>query len=149
MSGRRKWGWAQQWNAQRGKCWICLRPMRLERGLHPDSMSIEHVVPKSRGGGEKWHNKLLAHRACNSARGAPFIWVSLRKFRSAAMARLQGLLVQTTVEGIDLGCSYPSSGAPKRSARLRRLVTAPSEMASIALRVTLGELSSRNQNERP
>lgn len=140
MSRPRKWGWPQQWNAQRGRCWICLKPMILKAGLHPLAASVEHIVPKARGGGERWHNKLLAHRACNSARGAPFIWIPVRVFRHAAMARLNGLL-ETTVEGVDLGCSYPL-GAPKRSATTRRLVTMPSEMASKALRVTLGELSS-------
>ena len=143
MSGKRKWGWAQQWNAQRGRCWICLKPMKLSGGHDLLAMSVEHIVPKSRGGGERWHNKLLAHRSCNSERGAPFVWVPVRKFRQAAMLRLSGLPRQTTVEGIDLGCSYPSTGAPKRSASRRRPVTMPSEMAGRALRVPLGELSEK------
>ncbi len=141
MSRPRKWGWPQQWNAQHGRCWICLKPMKLKAGLHPLAASVEHIVPKARGGGERWHNKLLAHRCCNSARGAPFIWIPVRVFRHAVIARFDGLLRETTVEGVDLGCSYPL-GAPKRSATTRRLVTMPSEMASTALRVTLGELSS-------
>lgn len=150
MSSRRKWGWAQQWNAQRGLCWICLCPMQFnEPGdtYNPRGMSVEHIVPVSRGGGEGWHNKLLAHRICNSQRGAPFVWVPVRTFRRAAMVRIQnGLRQQTTVEGVDLGCSHGSCRAPKRSASTRRPVTVPSEMAGKALRVSLAELSSRGDN---
>lgn len=140
MSG--KWGWLHQWKAQKGLCWICLAPMHID-GDETDmlQMSIEHVVPKSRGGGERWNNKLLAHRGCNSARGAPFIWVRLNLFRRAAMKRIAlGLLLQTTIDGIDLGCTPVAM----RSAKTKRLAsgpdTGPSEMSVPALRVTLAEL---------
>lgn len=142
MSGhrRRAWGWDLQWKVQRGLCWICLQPMLLEPAQHPKAMSIEHIVPKSRGGGESWRNKLLAHQHCNSARGAPYIWVKLNVFRAAAMARLNGS--RTTVEGVDLDSSYPSRGSIRTTRPDCRPVTVPSEMAGKALRVTLAELSS-------
>ena len=147
MSGPKKWGWDEQWEAQRGLCWICLQPMRTSPKVHPLTASIEHIVPLSRGGGHGWRNKLLAHQGCNCARGAPFIWVKLSLFRRLAMARVQGLVVETTVEGVDLMGSHPAIGrkatgaigrSVKRSSRLARV---PSEMASKALRVSLAELS--------
>lgn len=141
MSGPRKWGWTQQWNAQRGRCWICLRPMKLNGGADPEGASVEHIVPLSRGGANRWRNKLLAHVRCNSERGAPFVWVKLAAFRRAAMKRVSGLLSETTVDGVDLGCST-NFGAPKRSA-------SPSARdgsvrnGERALRVSLAELSNR------
>lgn len=140
-----RWGWEKQWQAQDGLCWICLEHMDREPLQGPNSASVEHIVPLSRGGGNSWRNKLLAHQFCNSKRGSPFIWVPLNVFRRAAMKRVRsrGRMQMTLVDGIDLGCSY----VPRASARtiqLRRwLATCPSEMASKALRVTLAELSSR------
>jgi hypothetical protein len=141
MSG--KWNWAKQWNAQRGRCWLCLKPMLLDGGESPDAVSEEHIVPRSRGGKDNWRNKLLAHRSCNSLRGAPFVWVKLPAFRRAAMKRIREMISETTVEGIDLGSSYRHmAGAKRRSVEARRLAACPSVNASGALRVTLAELSS-------
>ncbi|MGH9640920.1 MAG: hypothetical protein ACRD3Q_00700 [Terriglobales bacterium] len=55
---------------------------------------------------------------------------------------VEGLRLQTTVDGIDLGVQYVLKRAPRRSAKHGKPVTVPSEMAGRALRVTLGELSS-------
>lgn len=43
-------------------CWFCGLPMG-------DDMTIEHLVPKSAGGGNKLANYALAHGACNRAAG--------------------------------------------------------------------------------
>jgi hypothetical protein len=105
---RRKWGWQQQWDAQGGLCWICLQPMLQNVGPHPLAASADHIVPRSRGGGERWRNKLLAHQDCNGKRGAPFVWVKLSVLRRAAMARIkQALVAQRSVEGVDLGKQLP------------------------------------------
>lgn len=142
MSGL-KWGWEKQWNAQEGLCWICLEPMDKESIQEALTPSVEHIVPLSRGGGNRWNNKLLAHKICNSLRGAPFIWVKLSIFRRAAMKRIQGRSEATSVDGVDLGCSYVlQARAPRRSASTRWPETEPSELSGKALRVTLAELSS-------
>lgn len=39
------------------------------RKLKRSEMSLDHVVPKSRGGGEGWTNKVLADRNINSLKG--------------------------------------------------------------------------------
>jgi HNH endonuclease len=138
--GHNAWNWTKQWNAQRGRCWLCLQPMRLEPPSHPDAVSVEHIVPRARGGSNKWNNKLLAHRVCNTARGTPFIWVKLNAFRRAAMKRLNGLRLTTVVDGIDLVASH-QFGRRKAYVHNRGSATLPSKMADKALRVPLAELS--------
>ena len=140
--GNNAWDWTKQWNAQRGRCWLCLQPMRLKPSNHPDAVSIEHIVPRARGGSNKWNNKLLAHRVCNTARGTPFIWTPLRDFRRAAMKRLLVLRLSTVVDGIDLVASYPFFGRRKAHVHNRGPATLPSKTVGKALRVPLAELSS-------
>lgn len=142
----RRWGWDKQLEAQDGLCWICLERMDLEPLQGDNSMSVDHIVPFSRGGANSWRNKLLAHQFCNSKRGSPFIWVPLNIFRRAAMKRVQakGRIQTTTVDGVDLGCSYVHRTSAKTIRLKRRLATLPSRMASKALRVPLAELSSRS-----
>lgn len=41
-------------------CWFCGLPMG-------DDCTIEHLVPKSKGGGNNLDNYALAHKACNAA----------------------------------------------------------------------------------
>ena len=60
------------WIEQRGLCWICAKPMlRFVGEDNPQSVSRDHLLPKSRGGRNATRNYLLAHRVCNTARGAP------------------------------------------------------------------------------
>lgn len=39
--------------------------------LHPLGASLDHIVPRSRGGGDEDANLRMAHMLCNSLRGAP------------------------------------------------------------------------------
>jgi 5-methylcytosine-specific restriction endonuclease McrA len=54
-----------------GKCYLCgdatlpVRSKDTRRGP-----SIDHVVPLKHGGTHTWDNVRLAHRSCNSAKGA-------------------------------------------------------------------------------
>jgi 5-methylcytosine-specific restriction endonuclease McrA len=65
-----------------GTCWLCLSPV--EQHHHPNAdqaPSLDHVVPRSRGGSHDIDNLRLAHRICNSIRqdnppttpGPPFL----------------------------------------------------------------------------
>jgi 5-methylcytosine-specific restriction endonuclease McrA len=47
-------------------CWRCRRPMRfdLPRG-HDQAPTIEHILPKSRGGTGELSNLCLCHSRCN------------------------------------------------------------------------------------
>ena len=62
-----------------GRCWICGEMTNLEdRIIREDGTvicgndypSIDHIIPISRGGNNVWDNVRLAHRKCNSSRGA-------------------------------------------------------------------------------
>jgi 5-methylcytosine-specific restriction endonuclease McrA len=52
-------------------CW-CHEPMKIpsEAGdqYDPDFASIEHIIPRSRGGTDDWDNLALAHLRCNQRR---------------------------------------------------------------------------------
>lgn len=60
------------WLAQRGRCPLCGQSLGLNVGLHyhdGDRVTWEHVHPKQTHA-HRPHNKVLAHRACNGAKGA-------------------------------------------------------------------------------
>lgn len=53
------------------RCHICLQEIDPAlRRPHPQSLSIDHLVPQSRGGSNALENLRPAHLGCNSARGA-------------------------------------------------------------------------------
>jgi len=54
--------------AQNHRCPYCGCAMRLEHGW-PDSATIDHVVPKCRGGNNSPLNLVAACARCNSSRG--------------------------------------------------------------------------------
>lgn len=55
----------------RGVCWICGKPCRLDVDYNDNHYpSIDHLIPISKGGKDEWGNVKLAHRICNSVRGA-------------------------------------------------------------------------------
>jgi len=45
---------------QQFKCTICNSPF-----LHGERMEIDHIIPKSRGGSDKYDNLQLIHRICH------------------------------------------------------------------------------------
>lgn len=52
-------------------CHICKEPLNLRAENNaPDQPSIDHVLPRSEGGGHELSNLRLAHRECNSRRGS-------------------------------------------------------------------------------
>jgi 5-methylcytosine-specific restriction endonuclease McrA len=52
-------------------CTICKEP--LDRRLHdvddPMYITLDHIVPRSHGGGDDYSNLRLAHKTCNEQRG--------------------------------------------------------------------------------
>lgn len=54
--------------AQGGKCSLCGAPLSFDTA-NPNRPTIEHVVPRSRGGGNH-RNKLVAHSRCNLRKGS-------------------------------------------------------------------------------
>lgn len=52
-------------------CWVCEGEVDpAATAGTPGAPSIDHVVPKARGGGNEDENVRLAHRRCNSRRGS-------------------------------------------------------------------------------
>jgi 5-methylcytosine-specific restriction endonuclease McrA len=48
----------------KGRCWLCgIYFMRIA------DITIDHVVPVSKGGGHNWSNLMPAHKVCNQQRG--------------------------------------------------------------------------------
>ena len=58
----------------KGICQICFKHCRKK------DMSIDHVVPLSKGGNHTKQNCVLAHRSCNSRKGAKNIQQQMRLF---------------------------------------------------------------------
>lgn len=48
-------------------CWVCLRAV-LPEGIGKEAPSLDHVVPLSEGGSNRWTNLKLAHAGCNNER---------------------------------------------------------------------------------
>ena len=53
------------------RCWVCGRLIDMGRA-YPDplSASVEHTVPRSKGGGDSLAVLRLSHLVCNESRGA-------------------------------------------------------------------------------
>ena len=52
-------------------CHLCGEPVpQFTHCIDGQSATIDHIVPLARGGSHTWDNVRLAHRSCNSARGA-------------------------------------------------------------------------------
>jgi 5-methylcytosine-specific restriction endonuclease McrA len=54
-------------NAAGGRCTYC--PRTVDRSDGPRGATIDHVVPRSRGGGDDLANLALACRRCNAEKG--------------------------------------------------------------------------------
>lgn len=76
-----------------GRCLICNGPLRFDAETG-EGASIEHIVPRSLGGGNDLANLGIAHRRCNGEKGVH--WDGGRRRRtlpdrySALVARLLG-----------------------------------------------------------
>lgn len=54
------------------RCWLCGEPCDFELsrdGRYPHT-TLDHVIPKSKGGGSAPENLRLAHKKCNNDRGS-------------------------------------------------------------------------------
>lgn len=70
MSNRRKPTRIRRliWDRDAGICWLCERPVTFQ------AMTLDHVIPKSKGGGFFAANLRPAHRLCNLRRGNRLPW---------------------------------------------------------------------------
>lgn len=61
---RPSFGFRGLWERDGGRC------QYTGRSLSPAEANIDHVVPRSRGGADRWENCVLADRAVNTRKGA-------------------------------------------------------------------------------
>lgn len=47
------------------KCWLCARPLKMTATKQSRRISIEHLHPRSLGGGDEAANLVLCHHHCN------------------------------------------------------------------------------------
>lgn len=58
----------------KGICWLCGGQCDYSADTNDNSYpSIDHIIPIAKGGLDKWNNIKLAHRGCNSVKGANFV----------------------------------------------------------------------------
>lgn len=50
---------------ENNRCGLCLRKIRKIKNAN-----LDHIVPRSKGGVNKYHNIQLTHKKCNSNKGA-------------------------------------------------------------------------------
>lgn len=50
------------------RCWLCGRPMKFDNPRRLTGATLDHVLPRSRGGSNDLANLKLAHRVCNERR---------------------------------------------------------------------------------
>lgn len=68
MPRRKKDGYTKQEIIDRdgGRCWICGVPINLEyKHPHPQSFTLDHIVPLDKGGSNTSKNIAAAHKICN------------------------------------------------------------------------------------
>lgn len=61
---RRRWNRLRLWQQFEGRCHLCGDPVSL------GEFHVEHVVPLSRGGEDRWSNLNIAHSSCNLSKGS-------------------------------------------------------------------------------
>lgn len=76
-------------HAQGTTCHLCLKPVTLGlRPRHPRGPSLDHLIPRSKGGTDVWENLRIAHHGCNSRRGSKELTPDLlMAFRTARPGR--------------------------------------------------------------
>lgn len=80
--------------AQNYRCAYCHIEMTIEGNNDGTSVSVDHVVPRCRGGKCRWSNEVAACRDCNTARG------DIDAFEFYQMVQ-DGLEVRRTVKKIN------------------------------------------------
>lgn len=55
---------------QKGVCAICGEPMGFQQRHGENAATLDHIVPKSKGGGNALINLRAAHKRCNARRAA-------------------------------------------------------------------------------
>lgn len=76
--------------AQNWRCCYCHKPMSLENG-HKMSVTLEHVTPISKGGGDDYESCAAACKRCNNRRGNRELSEDMTQFISEPKDPARGL----------------------------------------------------------
>lgn len=60
---------------QGGVCWLC------KRAMFESEITVDHIIPKARGGSGERENLMAAHGRCNSYRGD----IAIEEFQSGLL----------------------------------------------------------------
>jgi 5-methylcytosine-specific restriction endonuclease McrA len=71
-----------------GRCLICRGPLRFD-AVTGTGATVEHILPRARGGGNDLHNLGIAHQRCNAEKGIH--WDGGRRGRTQP-ERYEGLI---------------------------------------------------------
>lgn len=65
----------------KGICSLCLKPVDMRLKFpHPESPTVDHIIPLSRGGEESYRNTALAHFGCNTRKNNREVTQQMRLF---------------------------------------------------------------------
>lgn len=94
------------WHAQKGDCFLCGKPLPDLDETPEDideSISIEHLQPRSKGGRDRLMNYALSHKACNHKRGNDLL-TREQEFKAAELQ----FEVSEIIADAGLRIEYPS-----------------------------------------
>lgn len=77
-----------------GRCLICSGPLRFDAETG-EGASVEHIVPRSPGGGNDLENLGIAHRRCNGEKGIHWDGGRRRPAQPERYSELVGRLLRT------------------------------------------------------
>jgi CRISPR/Cas system Type II protein with McrA/HNH and RuvC-like nuclease domain len=100
-------------NDNGGACRYCDQKLTLQTGNHKDFATIDHVIPKSDGGSDDYHNLTIACKSCNEQKGS----LSVEEFLLVRMIKENNL---NTRLAMDLPIESPES---KTVTRVREKLT--------------------------
>lgn len=100
---------AQLWELQKGLCFYCSLPMN-PYGALPNRASLDHIIPRVKGGLNSADNFVMACTACNSRRGHMGMWTFIFNLRSQAIVvgkkKKKKRKNKNPVSGIPPGATY-------------------------------------------
>lgn len=71
---------------QGGKCFYCEEVLTLKSVLHPKCMTVDHIIPKARGGANSFNNYVVACQECNRLRSDTDI-LDFKEYKSVCIRR--------------------------------------------------------------
>lgn len=88
---------SQAWDRCMGSCSLCDLPMVASPDAGPLAFTLEHIIPKSRGGTNDLENLSGSHQWCNNAKGDALMEELPKSFKPFLRWKVKNLLVHQKV----------------------------------------------------